>query len=179
MTRRPLVVFAVLAVLAGGLSACSSGGTASAGASPSSSANVQRALELGRRLAQCARDHGYPNFPDPVMDGNKIVWPVDIGGTNVRDQLSTVSEIPECKAIMDQIQAQNHSSAPITAADLQKLRQFAKCIREHGIPEWPDPKADGTFPISGTPLETEGRSERFMTAVDACKQYYSKRITTS
>src|SRR5262249_36808885 len=39
--------------------------------------------------------------------------------------------------------------------DIQALRDFADCFRANGIPEFPDPAADGTFPIDGTPLEQE------------------------
>jgi hypothetical protein len=63
---------------------------------------------------------------------------------------------------------------------MQKLRDFAKCIREHGIPEWPDPKSDGTFPIAGTPIQAEGKSSgRLSTAVEACKQYWDEGIDVS
>jgi hypothetical protein len=116
-----------------------------------------------------------------VNDG-RLGWH-DTGVDNGKEQLRAISEIPQCKPIMEQIQAANghqeRSQEPPSAADLAKLREFAQCIREHGIPEWPDPKADGSFPVVGTPLEHEGRSERFMTALDACKNIYDQRIVTS
>jgi hypothetical protein len=178
---RAFVVLAVLATLGGGLTGCSSGGGASPAASPSASGDAERALDIGRRFAQCARDHGYPDFPDPELNGDKIAWPV-VGGVDAREQARRVAEAsPECKALADELAAfakrtGNPSPDP---SDLPKLRAFAECMRTHGIPEWPDPKADGTFPVTGTPLESEGESERFMSAVDACKQHYGKRITTS
>jgi hypothetical protein len=43
-------------------------------------------------------------------------------------------------------------------------------MREHGVPEWPDPKADGTFPIVGTEIEREGKSPRVVRAGQACKE---------
>jgi hypothetical protein len=52
-------------------------------------------------------------------------------------------------------------------------------MREHGIPEFPDPKADGTFPIIGTPLENAGNSEAARSAMDACKVIYDGKITPS
>jgi hypothetical protein len=67
-----------------------------------------------------------------------------------------------------------------SAADLAKLKAYAKCMREHGIPDFPDPKADGTFPIIGTPLEHEGKSERVLSAMDACKDVIDdKKIEVS
>lgn len=178
--RRVFVVIAVLAMAGIGLTGCSSGGEPSPGASPSAGGNGQRALEIGRRFAQCARDHGYPDFPDPELNGEKVSWPVT-GGGDSKEQARKAAEIPECKALADQLAAfanKNGNPRP-DPSDLPKLTQFAQCVREHGIPEWPDPKADGTFPITGTPLESEGESERFMVAVDACKHLYGKRIVTS
>jgi hypothetical protein len=171
----------VLAVLAGGMAACSSGGKGSAGASPSASANgqrVQRVLDIGRRFSQCAREHGHPNFPDPEIDRGELSYP---GGTEIKQQIGTIMEVPECKAIMDEsltLDDGNNNRTP-SAADLAKLKEFAKCMREHGIPEFPDPKADGTFPINGTPLENAGTSERVRSAMDACKVIYDGELIPS
>jgi hypothetical protein len=178
MTRRPLVIGATLLVLAGNLLACSPGGSGSPTASPSAKANLQHMLEITRRYAQCARDHGHPNFPDPLIDVDEVVYP-DIPGLNAKEITTELDQIPECKALMDQIQSLRTPAAPPSTEDLAKLRELAKCMREHGLNDWPDPKADGTFPISGTALETEGKSERFMSALDACKSIYDKRIATS
>jgi hypothetical protein len=178
MKRKPLVVLAVVAALTGSLTACSSGGNASPSPSPSTSGNVQQWLELARRFSQCARDHGYPAFPDPVLDNGEPVYSTD--GADVKEQALAVAEIPECKAIDEQLAALRDANGPTySAADVQKLIQFAGCIREHGVPEWPDPKADGTFPIVGTPLEAEGKSDRVLAAADACLQYWGKGISTS
>ena len=38
------------------------------------------------------------------------------------------------------------------------------------MPDWPDPKADGTFPLVGTSIEREGKSPRFLKAARACRR---------
>jgi hypothetical protein len=178
MTNRPLLVLSALVALTGGLAACSSSGDVSPNSSTSANANAQQQLDLGRQFAQCARDHGYPNFQDPQWNGDKLEYEAPADGG--KEQLDEIAQIPECKTISDQIRGHNRSENPTpSAADLQKLMQFAKCMREQGLTEWPDPKADGTFPITGTPLENEGQSERYFNALDACKHLYDKRITTS
>ena len=35
----------------------------------------------------------------------------------------------------------------LTAEDMTKLRQFAGCMREKGFPNYPDPDAQGNFPL--------------------------------
>jgi hypothetical protein len=181
MTRKPFVVLTVAAaVVAGALTACSGGGGRGNGSpspSPTGNASVQM-LDLARRLAQCAREHGHPNFPDPILDQGEPVYP---GDAVSKDEATAIAAIPECKPIDEQLSALRtvHLAPTYSAADIQKLKDFAQCLREHGVTEWPDPKADGTFPITGTPLESEGKSQRLITAQQACKQHWDKKIATS
>jgi hypothetical protein len=181
VTRRPHLLVAVLTVLAAGTAACSSGGEASPGASASSSgADLQRqVLAIGRRFAQCARDHGYPTFPDMVIVDGKL------GHLNpspeLREQEEKVEAIPECRAILGEVPP-NADLSPLSAAEIRKLRDYAQCLRGHGVPEWPDPKADGSFPLRGTPLGAELRrkpSPRIDAARAACRQHWNSGIRVS
>ncbi|WP_433042634.1 hypothetical protein [Dactylosporangium sp. CS-033363] len=179
MTRRPLMAIALLAALAGGLTACSSG-AGGPGAAPSGSFDSDRALSIGRRFAQCARDHGYPAFPDPEIQNGDLVWPAE--GVELKEQIRSIMEQqPDCKAIMDESMslADPHRDPTPGPDDMRKLREFAKCMRDQGIEGFPDPKPDGTFPLVGTPLEQEGKSERVLSAIDACKHLYDKKIAIS
>lgn len=179
MTRRPFAALAIVAVLAGGVAACSAG-AGTPDPSPSASGGTQQLLELSRRFAQCGRDHGYPSLPDPEVDDGKVVWPA--GQPELKEQLRTLAEeVPQCKALWDQIDSlsgRGNAETP-SAEDMPKLRAFAKCMREQGIDGFPDPKPDGTFPLIGTPLENEGKSERVIAAMDACKHLYDKRLAIS
>ncbi|WP_238006273.1 hypothetical protein KZZ52_36390 [Dactylosporangium sp. AC04546] len=184
MTRRPVAVLAALTMLFV-LAGCSSGqggpgGPGGPGASPSGGLDEERALSIGRRFAQCARDHGYPSFPDPEIRDGDLAWPA--AGLELKEQIRTIMEQqPECKAIMDESMSlsDNRRDPTPSAEDLQKLRAFAKCMREQGVDGFPDPLPDGTFPLVGTPLEHEGKSERVLTAIDACKHLYDKKIAIS
>lgn len=170
MSYRPFVVFALLAVLGG----CSPGGGHD---SPGADTGAQQALEIGRRFAQCARDHGYPGFPDPVIDGTKLRY--GDGSPEVQEQIRAASGVPECKAIQDRLRALGDANSTPGAADLEKLKQFARCLRDHGMTGWPDPKADGSFPIIGTPLEPEAKSDRSRAAQNACTQYWDRGFRIS
>jgi hypothetical protein len=165
----PLAV-AILATLA----ACSSGGVR-ASASPTGGNDLQRVLQVGRQYAQCVRDHGHPTFADPVLTNGKLDFP------NGQDNKQIASDVQgACGAILDQLPPSiSRRQQSVSAADLQHLIQFAQCLRQNGMPEWPDPKSDGTFPIIGTPLAAEGKSQRFITAATACKQFWDKGISGS
>jgi hypothetical protein len=165
-----------LVLLAGLVAGCSSGGgDPSAGASPSSGANQQRALAIGRQFVQCARQHGLPDFPDPVWKDGSLQFGSDADA--VKEQIQQLPN--ECISILEQLPASGSRKPPPTAEDLRRLAQFAQCLRQHGVPEWPDPKSDGTFPLRGTALEAEGKSQRMLDAMDACSQYWDKSIEGS
>jgi hypothetical protein len=37
---------------------------------------------------------------------------------------------------------------PPTADALGRAVRFSQCIRKHGVPDWPDPHPDGTYPLN-------------------------------
>jgi hypothetical protein len=183
MTRTFAAGLLVAAVAVAALSGCSSGGS---GVSPTASptADVQQALTIGRSFAQCARTHGQPNFPDPTID-QKGRLDFGTGNTDNKDidiKQAMIAAQDACGSILQQLPAgmRDHGErAAPSAEDMQHLRQFAQCMRQHGMPDWPDPKPDGTFPIVGTSLANEGKSQRFLDATQACKQYWDHGINAS
>src|SRR5262245_34624748 len=101
MTRRLFAAFAALAILA--LAACSSHPGASPSASPSTLTNDQ-ALALGRQAAQCMRDHGIPDFPDPILDQHgQIALPPD-SAEHVKQELGANPDAQRaCQSIIDRL----------------------------------------------------------------------------
>jgi hypothetical protein len=43
------------------------------------------------------------------------------------------------------------------------------CMREHGMPDFRDPSADGNFRAAPS-LQREGKSPRLLRAMEACRQ---------
>jgi hypothetical protein len=170
------------------LAACgASGSGAPTGGSPTtmSSADV---LSLGKQVAQCFRDNGIPEFPDPIIDddgqlhlpGNMEQQLENVYPQQVLDQVQQA-----CQSLMDQLPesaigggGNNNPDAP-GPGDVEALRQWAECARQNGFPDWPDPKADGSFPLRGTPYETEGKSQRMLAVFEACRQYWDGGFTLS
>ncbi len=166
------------------LGGCGSGPAGSAGASPTAMSNDQ-ILAIGREAAQCMRQHGIPDFPDPVVDQHgQVQLPDNAAGEHAKQEMNNNPDAQRaCEPILDRLppNARGASRGPgqFSQEDLANLLKFAQCLRQNGIPEWPDPKADGSFPIVGTPLETEGKSARLRAATQACKQYWDKGIIGS
>lgn len=144
-------------------------------------------LAIGKEVAACARDNGIPDFPDPYVEKGKLEFPE--GAVQAMEQKYSQQVLEQaqqaCKPIMDRVpesairrdeEVDPEEEAPI---DVETMRKLAKCLRENGIPEWPDPKADGSFPVVGTPLEAEGKSPRLLAAGEKCKQYWTGSIRYS
>jgi hypothetical protein len=145
-------------------------------------------LALGRQIAQCFRDNGIPDFPDPVVEQGHIRLPGDAENEiQSRYPEQTLQQVQSaCQSLIDQLpDSAIESSGGDTdrrdagPQDVDALRQWAECLRQHGFPDWPDPKADGSFPKGSTPIETEGKSDRMIAAAQACQQYWSGGITLS
>jgi hypothetical protein len=179
-TAAGIVLVGLLALPA--LAGCAGGGRAGATASPSASGMTDAQLQvLVNNLVQCVRQHGAPGMPDvPVRNGH-IVAP-DRSSVDQATQQNFDAARQACKAVEDPIPAgvlddkpDSQQSGGPTAADVPKLRAFAKCMRDNGHPDWPDPKADGSFPEQDNPLAREGKAA-FVAAVQACRKYWDGPI---
>ncbi len=174
MRLKHLAPVLLLAALAG----CGHGGAHPAASPAPTGMTDAQILAIGQQFAQCLRSHGLPDLPDPQVSGGELTWGSD--NQAVKDGLSGSQAAQDaCRPILDRLPATAHHGASYSAADIQHLIQFAQCLRQHGVPEWPDPKADGTFPLRGTPLEREGKSPRMQAAIQACQQYWDKGIEGS
>jgi hypothetical protein len=113
------------------------------------------ATQLAHAAAQCLRDQGIPNFPDPVIDTR--------GHVQIDNQLldslpASVTQSAEhsCAAQIDAalhaIPLAPDARPPATPQELAQDTRFARCMRQHGWPNFPDPNAQGQF-ISSTQSE--------------------------
>jgi len=182
MLMRKVLVGTSCVLLLGGLAGCGSGGgrhpTTTTVAVQGGSAR-QQALPIWQEYARCARTHGAPNFRDFIVDDQGRAQPSGGGLSPAQFKQLNLRVQGACGAILRRLPSNTQTKPPLSNADVQHLRQFAACIRQHGIPNWPDPKADGSFPVLGTPLGREGKSGRFVAAAQACRQYWSGRTLFS
>jgi hypothetical protein len=156
---------AVLAVAgACTVTACGSGGHATGHRTPSGAASADTAA-IAREAVRCIRQHGMPDFPDMVYDQQSGTW-VMPGGT----QKPPRNVVAQCRSIMDRLPAKNRQR-PLSAADIAKLGKFAQCMRQHGLPDWPDPNAEGAFPL---PQRLRHIAKGALKPqLDACRQYFT------
>ena len=112
-------------------------------------------LGAARAAIDCARRHGMPNVPDPVIGANgQVTFP---GGSPNLTPAARSACAAQIRAALPGGPAQSTESA----SDIQALLRVAACMRTHGFPRWPDPNQRGEFHVksadAGTPT-TQGRA---------------------
>jgi hypothetical protein len=109
-------------------------------------------------VAKCVRAHGHPNFPDPIEDG--------MGGWKIPDSVGNIT-VSACDELVRQAKQQTRALEALSAEDMVKLRRYARCVREHGVANFPDPDSDGGFDMP----EGLRNSSAMHAAAMACKDY--------
>jgi hypothetical protein len=131
MTAKMLAAAALAAVT---LTACGSSHKPS-GTTASSSQSQ------GLELANCMRSHGVPSFPDPSAGGGGV----NLAGTGINPQSPAFKAAGQtCRGLTP-----GGSGAPqATESQFLAALRFAKCMRTHGFPDFPDPtRTDSPAPI--------------------------------
>jgi hypothetical protein len=110
-------------------------------------------------LAQCMRAHGVPGFPDP--SGGRF----NLKGIN--------QNAPRFRqAVQVCVPAGGRSAGPSQQAQgLAKGLEFARCMRAHGVRDFPDPVAsDGNFVAHGlTGSGMDPGAPVFQAALQTCR----------
>ncbi|WP_141576310.1 hypothetical protein [Actinomadura sp. WMMA1423] len=172
MRRQTLAVLALAPALALGTLGC---GVLDKDAKPAGTAKKAGDLEKMRKFAQCMRDNGV-DMKDPSDDGRVEIHSSaqpgkdGPGGPGKAPRLNGKVEAAQkkCAHLMP-----NGGKPPkASPEDLAKMRAFAKCMRDNGITEFPDPEPDGGVKIQaggGTGLDPQ--SQTFKKAQKACSKY--------
>lgn len=123
------------------------------GSSSSHTSEGQALLLAGR----CLRHHGLPNLPDPAIAtyGPAKGLPVLAKADLRADPTSVVNQaILACHGPLQQAGVYGMSSTGPTPQQMRDLLAFARCVRAHGIPNFPDPNSQGGFNLAGTGIDS-------------------------
>jgi hypothetical protein len=127
-----VAAFAAATVIA----ACGSNSSSSSGSgSHLSAAQIRQAEHDAVSFADCVRSHGVPNFPDSPYEQKQMLASSSAKAPAVQ------SAVAACGHLLPnggQSQSPEHRQAQITA-----LVAFARCLRGHGFPNFPDPSTTG------------------------------------
>ncbi|RAY16625.1 hypothetical protein DPM19_00065 [Actinomadura craniellae] len=171
MRRTRVAAAAMIPLLALGLTACGGDETATAAGRKSPAAGD---TEKMRAFAKCMRENGV-DMPDPEVgpDGN-----ITFGGNgNARRLLSADRE--KLQAAMDKCRHLMPNGGELRAfspEDTEKMRQYAKCMRENGV-DMPDPDPEGRLRLDqDTWRRLDPQDPEFRAANSKCAQYRPKRL---
>ena len=166
-TRRAGLV-AVVMIAPAVLVACSSGskgpGVAQLGSSAASSSSSSGPPHKSAvAYARCMRAHGLPNFPDP--DGN--------GRFNAKPDLDSpqfAAAQQACKDLLPNGENKTTNGGHLTPEQQAQMLKFARCMRGHGIKNFPDPTGKGMALGDGV----DPNSPQFQAAEKACQNLLPK-----
>ncbi|MEV4345702.1 hypothetical protein AB0J83_14625 [Actinoplanes sp. NPDC049596] len=169
-TAKLLAVSLMLALVAAGCAradaddgtgvATAQSGAATPGASPSAPATPDADMAL--KFAQCMRKEGITWWPDPNPGGRTTIKTPKGFDPKKLEQAQEA-----CKEF-----APNGGERPTPDPEMIELaRQMAKCMRENGVPNFPDPKPDGSIQLDPKKLGTGPGEPTFDKAEKACAKY--------
>ncbi len=118
---------------------------------------------------ECMRAHGLSNFPDPAVatDG-------PAAGQAILDKsaLKSYSDgvvnqaITACRSALDRAGIAGGKSSAVSTQEIQARLGLARCIRAHGVPNFPDPNPT-TGEVTPPPGLTK-TSPSILAAIQAC-----------
>jgi hypothetical protein len=176
MTSTIRTVFLGLAALAAvGLAACGGGGTnpgvaslsgAHGGSVTTTTLGTHDVALLFQKWAQCMRQHGV-DMPDPVIDNQ---GGVSVSITGKPGEGAMQGAMAACESLRQAAQTAARGGAPVEKPDPTKVLNFAKCMRAHGIADFPDPSSGGGLELRGGPgSDLSPNNPTFQAAQTACQ----------
>jgi len=131
---RALGLVALIGLISGGCGSNAPSETGTAGSSGSAGTKKLNARDKAVKFAQCIRAHGVGDFPDP-NEKNQFDY-----GVSVTPAVWTKATTA-CK----DLQPPGTLSAKRTPKEQSASLRFAKCVRDNGVKDFPDP-------VNGEPL---------------------------
>jgi hypothetical protein len=136
--RRAAAIAAALASVALLAAACGGSSTPSAATSPAQGGTTTNSNADALPYTQCMRAHGVPNFPDPSSQGRPFP-PQTLQRASI--DLSTPQYMAASNACAHLMPAPNPGQVAQTTSEQVR---YAACMRAHGVPNFPDPSANGS-----------------------------------
>lgn len=178
-TLTPVVAIAAVSLLAAG---CGGGGspgvasvTSSTAPSVSGSSSTTSSAEALLRAGRCLRQHGIPNLPDPTIATSGPAKGYAVLNKQILQATpnSVVSQaMAACRASLEQARIYSGQTSTNTAQEVQYLLAFARCVRNHGVANFPDPNSDpttqGPFNLSGTGINIDALTPAELAAARIC-----------
>jgi hypothetical protein len=120
---------------------------------------------------KCLRQHGLPNMPGPILAtagparGHMILDKQALA-TYPRAEVSQA--LGACTTSLEQAGLDGGSNSGASSQEIRYLLAFAHCVRNHGVPNFPDPNSQGGFNLAGTGINGHELTPAELAAARAC-----------
>jgi hypothetical protein len=139
-SRLPQAVAAIAAATV--IAACgSSSSTSSNSSDHPSQAQIQSDEQAAVRFADCMRSHGVPGFPDPTSAPRGFKSALD---PSSKRSPAFESALNGCGHLLPRSRGSTQSDVH-SPAQIASFLAFARCVRAHGFPSFPDPTSSGNL----------------------------------
>jgi hypothetical protein len=158
MSRKlgPLAALAAVAAIGAGCSDDSSEGNGS---------NANADFENAVKFSDCMRDNGVSGFPDPDASGQLTIDGVLNGSSIDANTPAWKQAIATCKGLKP---PGFTGDEEVTASEQEARLEFAQCIRDNGVEDFPDPAPDE--PMVDTRRIPTAATEDGMTILNAAME---------
>lgn len=111
--------------------------------------------------SECMRDNGIEEFPDPELSEGRM-------GLSLPEGIDPESEeFKAAEEACEDLQPGPDEDATIDPEMYEALLEYAECMRENGVPEFPDPQPNGGI-IMNDEMGMDMESEEYKAADEAC-----------
>ncbi|GLW30059.1 hypothetical protein [Actinoplanes regularis] len=157
MSRRlwPLAALAMATLISAG---CSNA------VADTSGDNTAAAHEKAVKFAECMRENGVKGFPDPDASGELTIDGVLNGSSLDPESAAWKRAVDACK----DLQPPGFTGDKRSAEQQANVLEFAQCVRDNGVKDFPDPTADA--PIVDTNRIPSAATSGGMSALNAAMQ---------
>jgi hypothetical protein len=173
--RRPLAALALIA-MAGLLGACGSSAPAGTGTGSSGGNATATNHEQALKFAECMRANGVSEFPDPDASGTLTLDGILNGSSLNPNTPAWKRATGACK----DLEPPGFTGRKRTTQEQEAALKFAQCMRENGVPDFPDPTPNGPLIDTSRIPSAAGRGARnipgFRAAASKCTAIYSGEL---
>lgn len=123
-------------------------------------------------FADCMRSNGVSEFPDPTASGD-FAYGIEVGSPLDPSSAAWKKAISACK----DLQPPGSSGGAASPQEMSRRLTFARCMRDNGVRDFPDPVKDGPLIDTNRIPSAAGKGARdipgFDDAIQKCTEVYS------
>lgn len=172
--RRARVAAVITVMAAALLAAACSGSPSSADAGGSPNAGGSASASSALVYSHCVRAHGIPNFPDPGSNGQipkEKILQLGVSDSLLRSATGACAHLNPYNS--------SGSQPTASAQTIAERLSFSRCVRAHGVPNFPDPDSTGNYDLHGVDPRSPVVKSATLTCLHVLSPHDQQRVRTA